>query len=1615
MASIRELSREDVETFLNEHRLSSRGQRAFMVALLDLDAGTAAPDVGAETLREELGRRSGGAVSAAAFRKQLSRVNESLTAAEAPFALVTRGSRVAVVPTEHWNRSSQLDSVQRALVTHSGEKMRGAPDSFVPPRAMPDRLLVMWSYAWLKGQQQDIQLEIFDQLKSKLANPPAKYRHLPRIDLWRDEDRMNPADVATLQMDRACEEAFLGLLVFSDLYPHRDACLREADHFLEEDGSNRPDKKCIVLRFNCGLEDVDPRFRRRIVIPLGAEGHLLNKWVKGDEDDRNQLISDIAELIFENADQWCNQPTEPTPPPGPECVRAKDRLQQFMAEQPRRMLHDETHTTPPLARPGAAGYTAANTMAAAEDGGVDIVERLIDWASSKDPSKPRVTALLGDFGMGKTVTCQLVCRRMIDRIESGGGGSLPTPVYFDLRDIPRPERPDEITLEKLFTDLLRRTGDAPPTAQEVIEFIRTRQALVIFDGLDEMTNKYSIDVARIIYRQLLSIVPATVWADDAERRLKRLKGNGGLSEARGGPSILLSCRSQYFSDFAAERGFLSDADRSGLKIHEDIAVYTMLPFTAEQIRDYIDRNLPEADRERALALIETTYDLAELARRPVLLKYIGELVHQLEAEKLAGRTINLARLYDILVRQAFERDAGKHVIPVADKERLLERLALHLHTRQQEEISNERLIEWLDAEIDANFPKLAAARQGAEGLKLSEVFVQDLRNATLLSRPGEGGFRFGHTSLREYFLARALYRTVLAGTASEQWTIMSPSAETLNFLLQRHTIEAVPERSVFEGNFSSLLSPGQPFAVRWLAFSLWRQSTETGRPLPRPDRLDCSDFELNGAQLRGRPSQSLPLGGSIWRGARLRQAEFEDAELAGADFSSADAKGAWFSRCGLNGARFSGALLDGSIWRDCALDAGALESATLIHAEAYNSTLGGEHWSPQPETPASASHWEIVCRSRGGARAFDASEIGDRPVLAIAGGRGIQVIDSRTGAVLRTLIPPSGAVLTLACGRVGDRAVVAGATLSGEIWIWDLDSGELQQTIKQADYPRNLSIGRIGNEEVIVSITFTKSYAWNAKTGTLVNSWDLSSVVQMSVDIAEVPGDLLVAVGSYRAVTIWSVATGKQVQKVDLHYWVKCLCFITVDGRLTLATGGDGDDFQVLDIHSGQQLRKISHGTIVRSLVAIPNGDKMLLASAGRSGPIKLWSPGQGVLVQSVEASDADRDMLKFQMVNGRPTLIAGFGDGVLKVWDVGLDKEMRRLGRIGVSVSGAVPVSVGGRPAIATGGKWLQVISPLTGEVLQLVRTSTSWAAVHAFAMIDDIPVLLMDGENNTLRLHDLSSQKVIRSFEMTRGEYIHDTSLLVIGKEALIIAAAEGGIYAWYAATGKSLPPIVTADFIYTITAGMVDGIPLVFGAANRSVNAWNIVTGEAKPIGISSSLFSPLAVICTGDKSLLAVGYDDGAIHLFDLRAHRIERTLFGHHASVNSLSVITLGQRSLLASTASDGSIRVWDCADGACLSVIERFGTYLPSVALSEVDGRVVIAWIESGVVGTTELGTGTITLAVPGTDSAITFESNDEKGQRLVAAGPDAWKHFLAAYESDGRRFIAGIDDLPGA
>ena len=363
----------------------------------------------------------------------------------------------------------RTEEVEQQLSRHSDEGTALATGSSISPLARPEKapeLLVMFSYAWLDQgaagkQQHRIQIEFAEELERQLKLPP---EGVPVIGLWRDTNRLRTSDQGDPQIEAACRGAFLGLLLLSDKYPYSPACSLEAGFFLDESGKNQPGKHCILVPVNVASKNAPPRFSAGTRIWVVDDNHrnLIAAWSGGGVQRRILFVKKVADEIFRAAREHIAQPASPA---------GTVDLVEMLAWRWDFEHHPETIVGPRarLARLGGEIAAAAAGSVSSDPPDFEIVPKLADWACSG--IGPRLTALLGEFGMGKTVTCQLLTQELLRRRREGDT-EAPLPLYFDLRNIDSPASAGGRRLEDLIDNMLRRAGGDLPPAREVIAYFR---------------------------------------------------------------------------------------------------------------------------------------------------------------------------------------------------------------------------------------------------------------------------------------------------------------------------------------------------------------------------------------------------------------------------------------------------------------------------------------------------------------------------------------------------------------------------------------------------------------------------------------------------------------------------------------------------------------------------------------------------------------------------------------------------------------------------------------------------------------------------------------------------------------------------------------------------------------------------------------------------------------------------------------------------------------------------------------------------------------------------------------------------------------------------------------
>ena len=903
-------------------------------------------------------------------------------------------------------------------------------------------------------------------------------------------------------------------------------------------------------------------------------------------------------------------------------------------------------------RMGSQALLELNAPPSRGSGGQDVLDALQTWATDED--SPEIFVLLGEYGMGKTVTCQAFYHQLEQARQTDP--TVPLPLYFDLRKVTNLSNRVP-SIDEIFEECVAKgwavAGEGDRITPARIWKWINQGAVVIFDGLDEVLSKIDMQDGQAFADTLLSVldIAAAQRQDTGGRRVK----------------LMISSRTQYFRSLHAERNTLTGEQR-GAKQAQRFQALSLLPLSDEQIEQYLTALLPD-DVERVQRLIASTHDLSDLSERPYTLRFIAEQIPALEQRQASGEPVFAVTIYRMMAHQWLLRDSSKSHIDIDDKLDLVSSLAAHMWRKRQTSLPVKDLEAW--------FPEWLQARRliWRYSSTKPEILLEDLRNSTFLSRqdrtPEASDYSFAHTSLFEFFLSEYLFQAVV-DDAPQRWEMPVPSDETLDFLRQSLMEVSRPESGLYRpgliGNLEQWAKTTST-TVNTLVLQYTLNALRAAPPLTlgTSNRTKSSSvaipslrsIQLAGADLHGLVFERrfhLDLSGANLANANLRDATIDSCDLSFANFLAADL---W--RATITGSNFTQTVLDqanlvGSTWRNsCLADVSAvdvkMESTDFISCRTVPASL------QIPERVFPITKPITLCNRASGRIAsfighLDSVHIiawsPDGTTLATGSDDGTIIVwDPTTGTQKTTLTDNHRSVRSLAWSP--DGTTLATGSDDGTIIVWDPTTGTQKTTLATGSHRSVRSLAWSPDGTTLATSSHDGTIiVWDPTTGTqkLRFPRDHTSILSTSWS----PDATTLATGSYDGtITLWDPTTGTQKTTLATgsHRNVRPLAW-SPDGT-TLATSSHDGTITLWDPTTGtQKLRFSRDHTLIWSTSWSP--DATTLAASSHDGTITLWDPTTGTPKTTLAG-----DRLGIVSMAWSPdgtTLATSSHDGTITLWD---------------------------------------------------------------------------------------------------------------------------------------------------------------------------------------------------------------------------------------------------------------------------------------------------------------------------------------------------------------------------
>jgi WD40 repeat protein len=289
-----------------------------------------------------------------------------------------------------------------------------------------------------------------------------------------------------------------------------------------------------------------------------------------------------------------------------------------------------------------------------------------------------------------------------------------------------------------------------------------------------------------------------------------------------------------------------------------------------------------------------------------------------------------------------------------------------------------------------------------------------------------------------------------------------------------------------------------------------------------------------------------------------------------------------------------------------------------------------------------------------------------------------------------------------------------------------------------------------------------------------------------------------------------------------------------------------------------------------------------------------------------------------------------------------------------------------------------------ITTNYWQCVHTLKGHASmVHAVTISPDGEILASGSSDNTVKLWQLSSKKILRKLGgwfsghssmvyslafSPDGEILASASwdetiklwLVSSGKEIRTLAGHSNGVNGvdfsrdgqllasgsgdctiklWLVSSGRILRTLTGHSDSVCSVALSPDGKLLASGSSDNTIKLWQVETGreistlEEHSFFVNTVVFSP-------NGTILASGSSDHTIKLWQVRTAKEIRTLTGHSDAVWSIAFSPDGE--LLASASWDQTIKIWHINTGKELATLRGHTNYVRAIAFSP-DGQTLVS------------------------------------------------------------------------
>ena len=470
---------------------------------------------------------------------------------------------------------------------------------------------------------------------------------------------------------------------------------------------------------------------------------------------------------------------------------------------------------------------------------------LLDWSETNS----KLCILLGDYGTGKTslslqLTYQLAKNYILDPNNR-------LPVFISLKDY----HPEKQNVFDFIAGIINKQYKIKINPVIFIELLQEGKFLLILDGFDEMATKSNKNTTVHNFKAVLRLV-----TDNSK--------------------VLLTSRTHYFRSHHEMQSLFEIAGMRLRKV-DDYSVSEIQPFQPDQILDFLQKRSAREWQQQVQA-INTVYNLADLASRPLLLEIILKTLGQLLD---SYSNIDASLLYKQYTDFWIEHEDWRSIMTPKGKRHFMEDLAINLFESGKSSIHFKKLMQ----PIRRYFKKIPQFD------RQRDAYYYDTITCSFLNRDDSGNYSFSHKSFMEFFVANK-YASEILNEQINHYGKHILSKEILEFLIMilKWQIREDLKLQNKDGMKELHLILEKLVLKTREANTTNKFTGSTAITILKQLDVTMQNKDLSGCRLERSNISHMSLAG-----CNLRSVDFTDSDLSGCDFSNAHLENANLSKCKL--------------------------------------------------------------------------------------------------------------------------------------------------------------------------------------------------------------------------------------------------------------------------------------------------------------------------------------------------------------------------------------------------------------------------------------------------------------------------------------------------------------------------------------------------------------------------------------------------------------------------------------------------------------------------------------------------------------------------------------------